>query len=93
MRPHLIKFDRSLIQDIHKDPVKLAYVKGLVESARMLKTLVLAEGVELIEELEVLQQMGIDYIQGFLLHRPQDVELIYPQLSAKSTKEKLDTVA
>lgn len=80
MRPELIKFDRSLIENIHLDPVKLAYVKGLVESARLLKTEVLAEGVEKIEEFEVLASLGIDYVQGFLIHRPQDVQKIIDQL-------------
>jgi EAL domain-containing protein (putative c-di-GMP-specific phosphodiesterase class I) len=91
MRPELIKFDRSLIENIHKDPVKHAYVTGLVNAARMLNTEVLAEGVELIEELEVLQKLGIDYVQGFLLHRPQDVQTVQAQLYVE--EQKLKTVA
>lgn len=80
MQPHLIKFDRSLIQNIHNDPVKHAYVQGLVEAARLLETDVLAEGVEELEELICLQAMGIDFVQGFLLHKPQPVEVILGQI-------------
>ena len=80
IRPNIIKFDRSVIQDIHEDPIKQAYVKGLVEAGKFLKTLTLAEGVEKWEEAVVLQAMGIDLIQGFLLHRPQKARVIMDQI-------------
>jgi len=92
INPFIIKFDRSLIENIHLEPVKRAYVQGLVEAARILKTKVLAEGVELWEEAVVLQGMGIDYIQGFLLHRPEAVELILNQL-ADEENNVIDSVA
>src|SRR5690606_37501844 len=60
IKPNLIKFDRSMIQDIHEDPVKQAYVRGLVKAGKILNTVVLAEGVEKWEEAKVLQDMGID---------------------------------
>jgi EAL domain-containing protein (putative c-di-GMP-specific phosphodiesterase class I) len=84
MKPQLIKFDRSLIQDIHQDPVKHSYLSGLISAARLLNTTCLAEGVEKWEELEVLQSMGVELVQGFLLHRPQDVDTVLKQLSQKS---------
>jgi len=96
MKPDMIKLDRSLVQDIHKDKPKQAMVKGLVDAARMSKTKMLAEGVELWEEAEVLQAMGIELIQGFLLHRPQPVEKILADLGIEKTVEEpkaLDTVA
>ncbi len=85
LQPHVIKFDRSMVQDIHKDPIKQVYVKGLVRAGKILKTLVLAEGVELWEEAVVLQEMGIDLIQGFLLHQPQSVEKILEQVQEPSS--------
>jgi EAL domain-containing protein (putative c-di-GMP-specific phosphodiesterase class I) len=76
MKPDLIKLDRSLIQDIHKDHPKQAFVHGLVRAAQISKSTILAEGVELWEEAEILKSMGIDLIQGFLLHRPQAAGVI-----------------
>lgn len=76
MKPDLIKLDRSLIQDIHKDSPKQAFVHGLVRAAQISKSTILAEGVELWEEAEILKSMGIDLIQGFLLHRPQPAAMI-----------------
>lgn len=85
MKPDLIKLDRSLIQDIHKDLPKQAFVTGLVKAAQISGTTILAEGVELWEEAEVLKTMGIELIQGFLLHRPQAVDVIEADLQTTST--------
>lgn len=81
IRPSVIKFDRSMIENIHADPIKQAYVKGMVEAARYINTTVLAEGVEIWEEAEVLQAIGIDLVQGFLFHRPETAEEIEEQLN------------
>lgn len=80
IKPDVIKFDRGMIQDIDKDPVKQAYVQGLVTAAKILNTTILAEGVETWNEAEVLKAMGIELIQGFLLHRPQAAGVILKQL-------------
>jgi EAL domain-containing protein (putative c-di-GMP-specific phosphodiesterase class I) len=37
VKPDVIKLDRSLIQDIHQDKPKQAFVTGLVEAARISK--------------------------------------------------------
>lgn len=89
IRPQVIKFDRSIIQEIDKDPIKQAYVSGIVNAAKILGTTILAEGVETWNEAVVLQKMGIDLIQGFLLHRPQTAQSILDQLA----QVRLDTVA
>lgn len=97
IEPDIIKFDRSLISNIHEDPIKHAYVSGLVKAAKMLNTIVLAEGIEKWEEAEVLKELGIELAQGFLFHKPQTKDHIQLQLDeAKSRKmkvTKLNTVA
>ena len=80
IRPQVVKLDRSLIENIHDDKPKQAYVKGLVATTHMTKSLLLAEGVEKIQELRVLQDLGVELIQGFLLHRPQPIEEIKASL-------------
>jgi len=85
LRPDIIKLDRSLVSHIDQDMVKQTYVKGLVESSRFLNCTVLAEGVERWEEAAYLKQVGIDLIQGFLLHKPQTVENILDQLAETRT--------
>jgi len=76
VKPDLIKLDRMLIQNIDQDEPKKAFVKGLVEAASTSHSTILAEGVETIEEFQVLKDLGIHLVQGFLFHRPQALETI-----------------
>lgn len=92
IKPDLIKLDRSLISDIDRDLPKKAFVSGLVSASANTNSIVLAEGVERMEELEVLRDLGIDLIQGFLLHKPQSRQDIEAQLASDSSDE-LETVA
>ena len=92
IKPDLIKLDRSLIQDIHNDAPKQAFVSGLIRAAKISCSTILAEGVELWEEAEVLKTLGVDLIQGFLLHRPQAGGLIERDLGLE-VEEKVSSVA
>jgi EAL domain-containing protein (putative c-di-GMP-specific phosphodiesterase class I) len=82
LRPDIIKIDRMLLENIHLDPIKRVFVEGIVHAAKMINSLVLAEGIEKWEEAEVVQKLGIELIQGFLLHCPQSLEQIQAQLDA-----------
>lgn len=80
VKPDIIKLDRSLIQDIDKDNPKKSFVSGLIEATKTSNSKILAEGIERWEELEVLLDLGVDYVQGFLLHRPESLERITEKL-------------
>ncbi|MEG2032849.1 MAG: EAL domain-containing protein, partial [Janthinobacterium sp.] len=72
LRPEYVKIDMHFIQGINNDPVKLQFVRSIQEIAEKSGTLVIAEGIELVEELAVLSDMGVDLVQGYLLCRPQE---------------------
>lgn len=65
-----LKIDRSLISDIDKDHQAAAIVKAIITMADALQLDAVAEGVERNEELEVLRDLGCNFVQGFLLGRP-----------------------
>jgi len=88
IHPEVVKLDRSLIENIHQDPPKQAYVAGLVETTKITHALLLAEGVETLEELKMLQSLGVGLVQGFLLHRPQEMGLFAADLKKKAVKSK-----
>jgi len=92
IKPDVIKFDRGMIQEIDKDPVKQAYVRGLVTAAKILNTTILAEGVETWNEAQVLKDMGIELIQGFLFHRPQAAKSIFTQLGISEAEESVEVI-
>ncbi|HEK0908251.1 TPA: EAL and GGDEF domain-containing protein [Pseudomonas putida] len=72
LRPNYVKIDRHFIDGIHQDPLKREFVGSILQIARASKAQVIAEGIELGEELTVLADMGVDLLQGYLLGRPQE---------------------
>ncbi|WP_028943625.1 bifunctional diguanylate cyclase/phosphodiesterase [Pseudomonas vranovensis] len=72
LRPDYVKIDRHFIDGIHQDAVKREFVGSILQIARASRAQVIAEGIELAEELQVLTDMGVDLVQGYLLGRPQE---------------------
>ena len=76
IRPDIIKIDRSIVQDIHRDHYKQEIFKALVRLSRKTGTLVLAEGVETLEECIYSLDCDADLLQGFFFARPSLPEAI-----------------
>ena len=72
LRPDYVKIDRHFIDGIHLDAVKREFVGSILKMAKASRAQVIAEGIELPEELAVLAEMGVDLLQGYLLCRPQE---------------------
>ncbi|MEZ0163549.1 EAL domain-containing protein [Kineococcus sp. LSe6-4] len=70
VRPEILKVDLQLVRDLHHDLVKRSLVQFLGECAGRLDAWIIAEGVETVDELDVLRGMGVPLVQGFLLARP-----------------------
>lgn len=68
--PHYLKLDIALVRDIHKDAVKYAMVKAMVEFANLTNIELIAEGVECEEELKTLLKLGVHNAQGYFLRKP-----------------------
>ena len=69
-QPDVVKIDMSLVRNIHADPVRLAIVKGFVGTCDELKIKVIAEGVEVSEEVDALQALGVELFQGYFFAKP-----------------------
>lgn len=70
LKPHVLKLDMSLIRDIDKDPLKQVQIREIKAQCDLQCTQLLAEGIETLEELECLTEMGIRYLQGYLFAKP-----------------------
>lgn len=68
-----IKIDRSLIENIDKDLVKRALLEVFVKFSKKISATVIAEGIETPGELETIIDLGVDYVQGYLIARPSEV--------------------
>ncbi|WP_312503390.1 bifunctional diguanylate cyclase/phosphodiesterase [Lacrimispora sp.] len=71
MRPDIIKVDTNLVKRIHEDPNRQIILKSLLDFANQNNITVLAEGVEIPEELEFLMNCGVSLFQGYYIARPQ----------------------
>ena len=73
MQPDYVKIDMSIVRDIHRDKDRQALAVSTLNYARPRGIKVIAEGVETAEEMETLISLGIDYLQGFYVGRPDMV--------------------
>ncbi len=71
LRPDFIKLDRELIRDIDTDRVKDLIATKLLEIGRGLGIRTIVEGVETPAELQWARSRGADFVQGFLIARPE----------------------
>jgi EAL domain-containing protein (putative c-di-GMP-specific phosphodiesterase class I) len=65
-----LKIDRSLVSDIVREPRDRTIVRSTIELGHDLELIVLAEGVEDAATLQLLDTLGCDLAQGFLIARP-----------------------
>lgn len=68
-----LKIDGQYIRNLVKDPLDDAAVRCFADVARLMGIKTVAEFVENTEVLDRLQVIGVDYAQGYLLHRPEPI--------------------
>ncbi len=70
LEPEVVKLDRALVSDIHRDRRKQVMVRHLASLCRELGARVVAEGIETEDELSAIIDAGVEYGQGYFLARP-----------------------
>lgn len=86
--PNCVKIDRSLIMNIHDDKRKQHFTQNIIDYAHDNNFKVLAEGVELSEELKTVISMGVDLIQGYFTAKPSPE--IVPEIEPEVSEEIKD---
>jgi EAL domain-containing protein (putative c-di-GMP-specific phosphodiesterase class I) len=75
----VLKIDRSFISDIESDPNDSAIVAGIIALAKNLGMSTVAEGVETEAQRKILEQLGCDTFQGYLVSKPVPPQLFTEQ--------------
>jgi len=68
-----IKIDGSLIKDVSQNRDNQIILEGIIHISNLKGIKTIAEWVENEEDLKVLKDLGIDYVQGFYLSRPENL--------------------
>ena len=74
-----LKIDRAFVMQMAESKHSAGIVRGVIGLAHGLGIPVLAEGVETVTQLEMLKANRCDEIQGFLLGRPERIEVYASQ--------------
>ena len=88
-----LKIDQSFVRDVVTDEDDATIVGTIIHMGRSLKMDVVAEGVETEEQLNVLQSMQCNYVQGLLFGNPMSsdnfLELLLAQAEGTNTHQAL----
>jgi EAL domain-containing protein (putative c-di-GMP-specific phosphodiesterase class I) len=70
LRPHFIKISDVLVRGIARSTVKREMLRSLRHIAETIDAVMIAEGVENIEDVAALRDLGLRYGQGYYMARP-----------------------
>lgn len=68
-----VKIDRSLVMNLEKDYKNTLIIKSIIEMGHSLNIKIVAEGIETENQLKILNDLGCDFIQGYLIGKPMEV--------------------
>jgi diguanylate cyclase (GGDEF)-like protein len=71
-----LKIDGSFVRELERDPLSQAIVRSIVEIGRVLGRQVVAECVEDVRTGRLLQDMGVNAVQGWAYHRPEPLRVL-----------------
>lgn len=69
----MFKIDGSFIRDLGHSPLSQSVVRAITNIAGVLNKTTVAEHCESEAQLAVLEQLGVDRAQGFVIHRPEAI--------------------
>lgn len=70
----IIKIDRCFIENIEKDDFAKSFVKIVTELANVIGVRTCIEGVESLEQVEILRELNVHFIQGYYFGKPMPIE-------------------
>ncbi len=73
-----LKIDGQFVGNVASDPVDRSLVEAICHMARTLGIRTVAERVETADVLECLRTLGVDYVQGYFVGRPELIEAAPP---------------
>tara|TARA_Y100000782_G_scaffold31883_1_gene35351 strand:- start:41198 stop:43174 length:1977 start_codon:yes stop_codon:yes gene_type:complete len=70
---NVLKIDQAFIADLNKEDDSASLVKAIIAMARSLNMNVIAEGVELQYQVELIEHLTCHYMQGYYFAKPMSI--------------------
>ena len=83
-----LKLDKEFIRNLNENKNNNLIVEAIIKLCDVMSLKVIAEGVEVKDQLEVLKEMGCDYIQGYYFHKPMALKEL--EIHLEHTQKKND---
>lgn len=77
VNPDIIKIDRAIISNIESNSYNQEVFKSIINTAKQIGAMTVAESVETVDEVITCMLMGVDYFQGFYFSRPEQFNYIF----------------
>jgi diguanylate cyclase (GGDEF)-like protein/PAS domain S-box-containing protein len=76
-----LKIDKSFVDNIVQENDGYLLVDSIIRMAHSLRLEIVAEGVETLEQVQILAKLGCDYYQGYFFSKPVALQEIEKQLT------------
>ena len=70
LAPEFLKVDRAFVAGIDEDPARQNMVRAFQSMAERMNARIIGEGLDTMQELQMLSELGIDFGQGWLFGKP-----------------------
>lgn len=77
INPDIIKIDRAIVSNISSNTYNQEVFKSIINTAKQIGAMTVAEGVETVDEVIACMLMGVDYFQGFYFSKPERFDYIF----------------
>ena len=77
VNPDIIKIDRFIVSSIETNTYNQEVFKSIINTAKQIGAMTIAEGVETVDEVITCMIMGVDYFQGFYFSRPEQFNFLF----------------
>lgn len=91
LRPDFVKIDGKLVRDVETDPVAAVIVRAIVEVAHEMGAKTVGEWVETKSLVARLEQLRVDFIQGYYTHAPELLTDDMPSVAVVNHPRPTDT--
>ena len=77
VNPDIIKIDRFVVSNIETNTYNQEVFKSIINTAKQIGAMTIAEGVETVDEVITCMLMGVDYFQGYYFSRPEQFNFLF----------------